>query len=120
MLHHVTLEVASEDIERMIELWRLLGFEEVEPPVDLAATFTWLEHEGTQIHLMRTESPTAPRHGHVAVVVPDFAAALERLRASDFKVVSKRERWGSPRAEAIAPGGHRVELMETPPGSGQS
>jgi catechol 2,3-dioxygenase-like lactoylglutathione lyase family enzyme len=115
MLHHVTLEVAPADLERAAEFWTLLGFVEVEPPADLAATFTWFEHGGTQIHLMRTESPTIPPHGHAAIVAPDFARTVERLAEAGFEVVAKRERWGSPRALATAPGGHRVELMAAAP-----
>ncbi len=118
MLQHVTLEVAPAEIEPAVEFWRLLGFTQVEAPADLAATFTWLEREGTQIHLMRTDSPTVPPHGHVAVVVPDYEQTIERVKAEGCEVTAKRERWGSPRAEAIAPGGHRVELMATPPTGG--
>lgn len=115
MLHHVTLEVSEGEVSREVELWELLGFAQVAPPGDLAQSFTWLQREGTQIHLMRTESPSVPRHGHVAVVVPDFEQALERLRTGGFEVRAKRERWGSPRAEARTPTGHRVELMRSPP-----
>lgn len=63
MLQHVTLEVAPEDIERSIEFWTLLGFRQVEPPPVLADTFTWLEREGTQIHLERNEAPSARSTG---------------------------------------------------------
>jgi hypothetical protein len=115
VLQHVTLEVAPEDVERSVELWTVLGFAQVEPPAELAATFTWLEREGTQIHLMRTESPTVPPHGHAAVVVPDFEQAVEQLRQHGFEVVGGRQHWGAPRAKAVAPGGHRVELMAAPP-----
>lgn len=116
MLHHVTLEVAPADIERSVELWALLGFRQVEPPPALAEAFAWLEHEGTQIHLERNESPTVPPQGHVAVVVPDFEQAVRRLEEHGFAVTAGREHWGAPRAKAIAPGGHLVELMASPPG----
>lgn len=115
MLHHVTLEVAPADIERSVELWTLLGFERVEPPPALADTFTWVEREGTQIHLERNGSPAVPPHGHAAVVVADFDQAVERLREHGFEVTAGREHWGAPRAKALAPGGHRVELMAAPP-----
>jgi catechol 2,3-dioxygenase-like lactoylglutathione lyase family enzyme len=118
MLQHVTLEVAPSAVEPAVEFWRLLGFAEVEAPADLAATFTWLEREGTQIHLMRADAPTVPLHGHVAVVVPDYPETIRRVEEAGFEVSPKRERWGSPRAEAISPGGHRVELMATPPTGG--
>ncbi len=115
MLQHVTLEVAPEDIERSLELWALLGFEWVEPPSALAETFVWVEREGTQIHLERNDSPTVPPHGHAAVVVEDFDRTVAQLREHGFEVAVGREHWGSPRAKAIAPGGHRVELMAFPP-----
>ena len=115
MLHHVTLEVAPADVERSIELWTLLGFRQVEPPPALAGTFTWLEREGTQVHLERTESPTVPARGHAAVVVADLTGTVQRLRERGFEVAPGREHWGAPRAKAIAPGGHRVELMASAP-----
>ncbi|MET0305428.1 MAG: VOC family protein [Solirubrobacterales bacterium] len=116
MLHHVTLELSPEDVERSLELWALLGFERVEPPPALAETFVWVEREGTQIHLERTASPTVPLHGHAAVVVADFEQAVEQLRVHGFEVKPGREHWGAQRAKVVAPGGHQVELMAAPPG----
>lgn len=116
MLQHVTLEISPGDVERSVGFWELLGFERVEPPATLAEAFVWLEREGTQIHLERNESPAVPAQGHAAVVVPDFDQAVERLRSRGFEVHPGREHWGAPRAKAVAPGGHRVELMSAPPG----
>jgi hypothetical protein len=116
VLHHVTLEVAPEDIERSLELWALLGFERVEPPPALAGTFVWVEREGTQIHLERSESPTVPPHGHAAIVVRDFEPTVEGLREHGFEVKLGREHWSAPRAKVVAPGGHQVEFMAAPPG----
>lgn len=116
MLQHVTLEVAPGDIERSLELWALLGFERVKPPPALAQNFTWVEHEGTQIHLERNESPTVPPHGHAAVIVADFDGTVARLRERGFEVAPGSQHWGAPRAKVLAPGGHRVEFMAAPPG----
>ncbi len=115
MLQHVTLEVSPADIERSVEFWQLLGFHQVEPPTVLAETFVWVEREGTQIHLERNESPIVPPHGHAAVVVADFDRAVRALGENGFEVAAGREHWGAPRAKAVAPGGHRVELMASPP-----
>ena len=115
MLHHVGIEIAPADLDRAVEFFALLGFEPVPAPPALADRFTWLEREGTQVHLMHGESPTAPPQGHLAVVVPDYAATLERLRERGFEAEPRREHWGAPRAHAIGPGGHRVELMAAPP-----
>jgi catechol 2,3-dioxygenase-like lactoylglutathione lyase family enzyme len=114
VLHHAGIEVAPDDVDRSIELWELLGFVRVEPPAGLAE-FVWMERDGTQIHLMPTDSPTVPARGHVAVVVPDFEEAVERLSAAGFEVERRIEDWGAPRAKATAPGGHVVELMAKPP-----
>ena len=75
----------------------------------------WLEREGTQIHLILTEGHTAPVLGHAAVVVQDHAEAVQRLRDAGFEVEDARQLWGADRAFAIGPGGHRVELMASPP-----
>ncbi len=114
MLQHVGIEVSPADIERSVELWQVLGFGLVEPPQSLAE-FTWLEREGTQIHLMPTDSPTVAPRGHTAVVVADFERVFAELSAGGFEVERRREHWGVPRAVVIAPGGHRVELMAAAP-----
>jgi catechol 2,3-dioxygenase-like lactoylglutathione lyase family enzyme len=114
MLHHVGIEVRPDLVERSVELWELLGFERVEPPATLRE-FVWLEREGTQVHLMPTESPTVPPRGHVAVVVADFDATFAALSQAGFEIERRREHWGAPRGRVIAPEGHRVELMARPP-----
>jgi catechol 2,3-dioxygenase-like lactoylglutathione lyase family enzyme len=114
VLRHVGIEVKPADVERSIRFWELLGFEQVEPPAALAE-FTWLEREGTQIHLLPTENPTVPSAGHVAVSAPDFEGAVAGLTEAGFEVDRRTEYWGAPRAKAVAPGGHVVELMAAPP-----
>jgi Glyoxalase/Bleomycin resistance protein/Dioxygenase superfamily len=114
VLHHVGIEVAPADVEPAVAFFELLGFERVEPPETLRR-YTWLERDGTQIHLMPEDEPTVPSPGHLAVVAPDFGQACECLRQHGFEVERRREHWGQARALAIAPGGHRVELMAAPP-----
>ena len=114
MLHHIGIEIAPADVEAAVGFFELLGFERVEPPETLLE-YTWLERDGTQVHLMPEEEPTVPSPGHLAVVVEDFEATVSRVRKAGFEIERKREHWGQPRALAIAPGGHRVELMAAPP-----
>jgi catechol 2,3-dioxygenase-like lactoylglutathione lyase family enzyme len=114
VIQHVAIEVEPGDLSRSVEFWQLLGFTQVEPPPSLAQ-FTWLERGGTQIHLLPTESPTVPPSAHVAVVAPDFDAAVARVEGAGFEIERRGEHWGAPRAKAIAPGGHLVEVMESPP-----
>jgi catechol 2,3-dioxygenase-like lactoylglutathione lyase family enzyme len=115
VLHHVSLEIPPDEADRSIEFWGLLGFEEVPAAEVLGDRVRWLEREGTQIHLILTAAHTAPMLGHAAVVAPDHAEAKERLRGAGFQVEDTRQLWGADRAFAIAPGGHRVELMAAPP-----
>jgi len=114
-LQHVTLEVPPGEIEHSVAFWELLGFGRVAAPAALAETFVWMEREGTQIHLERNPSPVVPPHGHAAIVVEDFEATVERLHGAGFEVTPGREHWGASRAKAVAPGGHVVELMASPP-----
>jgi catechol 2,3-dioxygenase-like lactoylglutathione lyase family enzyme len=115
VLHHVSIEIPPAEGERSVEFWRLVGFEEVETPEVLGDAVRWLEHDGTQIHLILTEGGTAPVLGHAAVVAPDFDATMKRLRDAGFEVEETRELWGERRAFTVGPGGHRVELMAAPP-----
>lgn len=118
MLHHVGIEVRPEDAARTVELFEVLGFELVEPPPTLADGFTWLERNGTQIHLIHDGNPVAAPRGHLALVAPDFDGAEARLRERGFEVERRREHWGQSRAVVVAPGGHRVEFMAAPPPGG--
>jgi catechol 2,3-dioxygenase-like lactoylglutathione lyase family enzyme len=120
MLHHVGIEIRPADVDRAVEFFALLGFERVEPPLALAGEFTWLERGGTQIHLMHTEQPTVPERGHLAVVVANLDETVERLHDRGFQTHPGREHWGAARVHAIAPGGHRVELMAAAPPPGGS
>jgi hypothetical protein len=116
MLQHVSIEVAPEHVQACAACWGLLGFERVEVPEALGNDyFTWLEREGTQIHLIHTESPTIPVLGHPAVVVEDFEATFAALERAGHAPERHRELWGAPRAFVVMPGGHRVELMAAPP-----
>jgi catechol 2,3-dioxygenase-like lactoylglutathione lyase family enzyme len=114
MIHHVGIEIRPANVPRAVDLFELLGFEQVEPPSSLAQ-YIWLERAGTQVHLMPEEEPAVPPRGHLAVVAPDFEGTLVQLGEAGFEVERRREHWGAPRAIVIAPGGHRVELMASPP-----
>lgn len=118
MLHHVSLEVTADDVERSVEFFELVGFRRVPAPESIAPFVTWLEGDGTQVHLIHTPEPTTPVLGHPAVVASDFAEAVGRLRNAGFGVEDAEELWGEPRAFAVMPGGQRVELMAAPPPAG--
>jgi catechol 2,3-dioxygenase-like lactoylglutathione lyase family enzyme len=115
MLHHVSLEIAPDDVERTIEFFGLLGFERIPAPDSIAPFVTWLESGTTQIHLIHTPEPTTPALGHPAVVASDFDAAVTRLGGAGFELEEADRLWGERRSFAILPGGQRVEVMAAPP-----
>jgi catechol 2,3-dioxygenase-like lactoylglutathione lyase family enzyme len=115
LLQHVSIEVPPGDVEPTVAFWELLGFARVSSPEALGDYVTWLEREGTQIHLIHTEEATVPVLGHAAVVVGDFDATLLAVADAGHEVSETRQLWGARRAFAVGPGGHRVELMESPP-----
>jgi catechol 2,3-dioxygenase-like lactoylglutathione lyase family enzyme len=115
VLQHVSIEIPPDQAEAAVEFWRLLDFEPVESPEPLGGYVTWVERAGTQIHLIHTEAASVPVLGHVAVVVDDFEGALGRVAAAGHEVAETQDLWGARRAFAIGPGGHRVELMASPP-----
>jgi catechol 2,3-dioxygenase-like lactoylglutathione lyase family enzyme len=115
VLHHVSLEIAPDDVERTVEFFGPLGFEQIAAPEPIAPFVTWLEAGDTQIHLIHTPEPTTPTLGHPAVVAADFESALSRLRDAGFTVEDADELWGERRSFAILPGGQRVEVMAAPP-----
>ena len=115
VIQHVALETRPADGPAAVAFWRLLGFVPVDPPSTLRDRAAWVERRGTQIHLLWTDGPTVPSEGHVAVVVADYEATVERLRAAGYRVDARTEHWGAARSFTRAPGGHRVELMAAAP-----
>jgi hypothetical protein len=115
VLHHVSLEVHPDEVEACVSGWELLGFTKVEAPEELGGYVTWLERQGTQIHLIHSEQPTVPILGHPAVVVENFDSTFAALEKAGLEPERHAELWGEPRGFVVIPGGHRVELMAAPP-----
>jgi catechol 2,3-dioxygenase-like lactoylglutathione lyase family enzyme len=115
VIQHVALETSPADAEAADAFWRLLGFEPVDPPETLRDRAAWLQKGPTQVHLLWADAPVAPPNGHTAVVLDDYDATVEQLRAAGHEVEPRTRHWGAPRAFVRAPGGHRVEIMAAPP-----
>lgn len=122
-VQHVTLTIRREDVDRALEFWHLLGFEDAAVPPRLHRQTVWVEagpaEARTQIHLLFDEG--APSGfgeldgDHVAVFVSDFDATVERLRRAGFPMRQGNKYWGADRVFVGHPSGHRVELMAAPP-----
>src|SRR5919206_3394291 len=96
MLQHVTIELTADQVEPCVDFYALLGFVRVEPPPSLAGRATWVERDGTQVHLMLADDPVVPPDGHHAVVVSDYDATLAALRDAGFDPEPRDEHWGAP------------------------
>lgn len=118
MLHHVTLEASPAGADRFAELLGAIGFAEVDPPATLSGDHRWFERAGTQVHLAIVAEPTAPPVGHAAFVATPLDPVVDRLAELGFEVTERRRHWGARRVSIAAPDGHRLELMEAPPGAG--
>lgn len=115
-LQHVSLETRPGDVEGEVRFWSLLGFARVEPPSRaLRERATWLQAGATQIHLLHADAPVVPPEGHVAVVCPDYIETLDALSKAGFEIEERARHWGAPRCFTRSPGGHRVEVMASPP-----
>jgi catechol 2,3-dioxygenase-like lactoylglutathione lyase family enzyme len=114
MLHHVTREVRPEQLAPAIAFYELLGLRQVPTPPGIGDRAVWLERGGTQVHLMPRKD-AEPASGHLALVLADYASALDRLRAAGHEIDPRREHWNAPRAYVRDPAGNLVEVMERPP-----
>jgi len=117
VIQHVTWEVTPDRVEPCVAFYELLGFSRVEPPPSLRERATWVEREGTQIHLMYVDEPVTLPKGHVAVVVEDYEATFAALEVAGHGPDRRREHWGSPRCYVRDPAGNLVEVMAFPPES---
>jgi catechol 2,3-dioxygenase-like lactoylglutathione lyase family enzyme len=115
MLHHVSLEVRPEQVEPCVRFWELLGFRQITPPPILRHRYTWVERDGTHIHLIPTDSPAVPVEGHAAVAIDDPEATLAALREAGLEPQPGSNAWNAPRWFVRDPAGHLVELMSAPP-----
>jgi catechol 2,3-dioxygenase-like lactoylglutathione lyase family enzyme len=114
VLQHVSLEVRPDQVRDCVAFWEQLGFREIEPPPTLRR-FTWVERDGTHIHLVPVDDPAVPREGHSAVVADDAEAVVRALRGAGFDPRPGSNAWDAPRWFVHDPAGHRVEVMSAPP-----
>jgi catechol 2,3-dioxygenase-like lactoylglutathione lyase family enzyme len=115
VLQHVSLEVRPDQVRDCVAFWELLGFTEIEPPPILRDRFTWVERDGTHIHLVPVDDPAVPREGHTAVVAPEGETTVQTLREHGFEPRPGSNAWDAPRWFVTDPAGHRVEVMSAPP-----
>ena len=115
------------DIDRSVEFYQQLGFEEVGrlPIRDEAINvFMGLKNDGPRLELTWNRDQEEPYeigtgYGHIAITVDDMAATVERLSAIGIEPekppYSVRE-GGSLLCFVRDPDDYRIELIESDPG----
>jgi catechol 2,3-dioxygenase-like lactoylglutathione lyase family enzyme len=115
MLQHVSLEVRGDQVEACVRFWELLGFRSMQAPPRLGGRFTWVERNGTQIHLIPTDDPVSAREGHAAVLAEDYEATIDALVEAGFEPRPGSNAWDAPRSFVRDPAGHLIEVMSAVP-----
>jgi len=113
-LHHVQLAMppAQEDQARAF-YGKLLGFDEVAKPAELAARGgVWFENETVRVHLGVEHSFQPARKAHPAFQVRDLAALRLVLLDGNVKITPDSALPGYNRFYAQDPFGNRLEFLE--------
>lgn len=108
----------AADLPAARRFWSLLGLYELTVPASLAERAVWLGGPGGQVHLLVVEREPLAAGSHVALLIGDtLEAVVAALRQDGFEVQQRQAHWGAERMLALAPGGHRIELMAQAPPS---
>lgn len=95
----------------------LLGLDEVPKPEPLAARGgCWFESGSVSIHLGVEDDFRPARKAHVALLLTDLSALVDRLRAAGVELAEAEPLDGYERIHAFDVFGNRLELMQ-PTGS---
>jgi len=110
---HVQIAMPSGEEERARAFYgTLLGFIEAGKPAPLAARGgLWFVGPGLHLHLGVEEPFNPARKAHIALLVPDVAAAKSTLRAAGVVVTDDDADIGVARFYASDPFGNRLEFV---------
>ncbi|MGH2755826.1 MAG: VOC family protein [Actinomycetota bacterium] len=106
---HIT---TPEELEKQVIDWYTdcLGLERVEKPEGTWPKGTWFSAGGQEIHVSKDEH-NPPKEGHFGLVVDDFPAAIEVLRANGCHIEQASNIPGRHRCYTRDPAGNRIELL---------
>jgi catechol 2,3-dioxygenase-like lactoylglutathione lyase family enzyme len=109
-VHHVSIAVT--DVEQALRFYtETLGMvQRTDRPADLGDG-AWLDVGGQQLHLIRSEPPSA-RGPHFAVLVDDLDATIAELRATGVEVSGAVPVGTARQAFLSDPSGNSIELHE--------
>lgn len=112
-IHHVSLNVA--DTERSLGFYRdTLGLA-VLPRPDFPFAGAWLDAgDGRQVHLIETPHVPSDLGQHVAFLVADLGAAIDRIRNAGHEIGDPKSVGDTTIRQSflLDPDGNRVELTQ--------
>lgn len=110
-LDHVTV-TSPEELESEVVAWYrdVLGLESVPKPPGAGERGAWLKAGDQQVHIsVHPHNP--PEKAHYCLVVEDFGAAIDALRAAGCHIEQASSISGRRRLFTRDPAGNRIEVM---------
>lgn len=109
-IHHVSIMVT--DLEEADNFYGgLLGLSKIHRP-DVASIGLWYEVEGTEFHVIRTDTLSGESGRHTAFEVDDLEATLEKIEKRGLPIWGDTPVDGWVRKHCRDPFGNGVELMQ--------
>ena len=110
-LDHVDVTTPEELEEEVVTWYReTLGLEQLEKPQGTREAGAWFRAGDHEVHVSLDEH-NPPRVAHFGIVVDDYDAVIEQLRAAGCHIEQAREIPGRHRFYTRDPAGNRIEIM---------
>ena len=110
-INHVHI-TTPEELESQVVDWyeTVLGLERVEKPEGTWPQGTWFTVGDQELHVSKDEH-NPPKDPHFGLVVDDFGAVIETLRANGCHIEQATNIPGRHRCYTRDPAGNRIELL---------
>lgn len=110
-LDHVNV-TTPEELENEVTAWYsdCLGLERLEKPEGTHEGGAWFRAGDHEIHVSLDEH-NPPKKAHFGLVVDDYEAIIDRLRAASCHIEQAREIPGRRRFYTRDPAGNRIEII---------
>ena len=111
-IDHVNITTPEELQDEVVQWYEeMLGLPRLEPPDDIVPPAVWFKAGAQQIHIS-IDPHNPPKEAHFGIVVDDFAAMVDRLRAGGCHIEQASEIPGRHRCYTRDPAGNRVEIVK--------
>ena len=110
-LDHVNVTTPEELEEEVVTWYReCLGLEQLEKPEGAREIGAWFRAGDHEVHISIDEH-NPPRVAHFGIVVDDYSAVIDQLRAAKCHIEQARDIPGRHRFFTRDPAGNRIEII---------